>query len=235
MCTVTFLPLGENEFILTSSRDVPFARKRAEAPKKYLEDGVEITYPKDGDAGGTWIGTSSKNRLICLLNGGYKNHIIKESYRKSRGIIVKDLLKSDAISDALTQIDLDAIEPFTLVIVDWNDGIELFEFVWTGEKKHLFNIPQVPHIWSSSTLYDDATKKLRQDWFVQWQSGIKGYQQSNIINFHKTAGVGNPKTDILMKRQKGGTVSITSISRENAELHLIYEDEQSHKVTRLKL
>ena len=231
MCTVTFLPLGENEFILTSSRDVPFAREKADSPKKTMEDGVELTYPKDGKAGGSWIGTSSKNRLICLLNGGYKNHIIKESYRKSRGIIVKDLLKANAISETLTQIDLDDIEPFTLVIVDWNDGLELFEFVWTGEKKHLINIPQIPHIWSSSTLYDDSVKKLRQDWFQDWNSKNYNYSKEQIINFHKTAGVGNPETDILMKRQKGGTVSITSISRTENKLHLIYEDMFTHKIT----
>ncbi len=233
MCTVTFLSLGENEFILTSSRDVPFARKSAEAPKKVIEDGVELIYPKDGEAGGSWIGTSSKNRLICLLNGGYKNHTTKESYRKSRGIIVKDLLKSDVISEALTQIDLIDIEPFTLVIVDWNDGLELFEFVWTGEKKHLINIPQVPHIWSSSTLYDDSIKKLRQEWFTDWNSKNHDYSKEQIINFHKTAGEGNSETDVLMKREKGGTVSITSISRENAELHLIYEDMFTHKVSEI--
>ena len=233
MCTVSFLPLDENEFILTSSRDVPFARKRAESPKKYVEDGVEITYPKDGDAGGTWIGTSSKNRLICLLNGGYKNHKIKDNYRRSRGIIVKDLLKADAISVALTQIDLDNIEPFTLVIVDWNVDLELFEFVWTGEKKHLINIPQVPHIWSSSTLYDNSVKKLRQVWFQEWNEKNHNYSKEQIINFHKTAGVGNPETDVLMKREKGGTVSITAISRENSELHLIYEDMFSHEITKI--
>ncbi len=231
MCTVTFLPLGSNNFILTSSRDVPFARESADAPKTVIEEGVELIYPKDGKAGGSWIGTSSKNRLICLLNGGYKNHEVKESYRKSRGIIVKDLLKSDVISEALTQIDLDDIEPFTLVIVDWNDGLELFEFVWTGEKKHLINLPQVPHIWSSSTLYDEVIKKRRQDWFAQWQSGVNEYKQNNIIQFHKTAGDGNPETDVLMKRTKGGTVSITSISRENSELHFIYEDMITEKIT----
>ncbi len=233
MCTVTYLPLGENEFILTSSRDVPFVRKRAESPKMYIEDSVELTYPKDGDASGTWIGTSSKNRLICLLNGGYKYHASKDKYRKSRGIIVKELLKLDNISDALTQIDLVDIEPFTLVIIDWNGSLQLYEFVWTGAKKHLINIPKVPHIWSSSTLYNDATKKLRQDWFGEWQSGVEKYQQKNIINFHKTAGTGNLETDLLMKRKKGGTVSITSISRIKDKLHWIYEDMFTHKVTEI--
>lgn len=224
MCTVTYLPLGENDFILTSSRDVPYAREKAMLPKNYIEDSIELTYPKDGKAGGTWIGTSSKNRLICLLNGGFKNHIEKGTYRLSRGIIVKELLKADEINQALIAIDLDNIEPFTLVIVDWNDGLELIEFVWTGEKKHLFNIPQVPHIWSSSTLYDDATKKLRQDWFNEWNSNQKEYKQTSILKFHKTAGNGDTKQNVLMQREGGGTVSLSSIKRENANVNFLYED-----------
>ena len=74
MCTVTYIPFGNAEFILTSSRDIPFARKKAEPPKKTVEDGVALHYPRDGKAGGTWIGFSDKNRLICLLNGGFDYH-----------------------------------------------------------------------------------------------------------------------------------------------------------------
>ena len=89
MCTVTFLPLSKTDFILTSSRDIPFSREKASHPKQYVEDGVKLWYPKDGKAGGSWIGTSSKNRLICLLNGGYVYHKPLTSYKKSRGLIVK--------------------------------------------------------------------------------------------------------------------------------------------------
>lgn len=223
MCTVTFLPLGENEFILTSNRDVPFTRKRAIAPKKYIENGVELIYPKDADAGGSWIGSSDKNRLICLMNGGYKNHIPQDHYKMSRGLIVKEILKADETTAVLTNIDLKDIEPFTLVVVDWKEELTLFEFVWTGEKRHLINIPLVPQIWSSSTLYDDVTKKLREDWFANWQKNQVAFEQSEIIEFHKTAGNGDPKTNVLMKREGGGTVSITSFKRVDEELDFTYE------------
>lgn len=223
MCTVTFLPLGKNDFILTSTRDVPFARKRALAPKLYVEDSVEITYPKDGEAGGTWIGTSSKNRLICLMNGGFENHISKEKYRMSRGLIVKELLKAADISDILTRINLDNIEPFTSVIVDWNEGLVLFEFVWTGDEKYLKSIPKNPHIWSSSTLYNNATKELRQKWFDNWQVHQKSFTQENIIHFHKTAGEGNAETNVLMKRGGGGTASITSVTKISDKVKFLYE------------
>lgn len=223
MCTVTFLPLNNTDFILTSSRDVPYTRKKAISPQKYIEDGVELEYPKDGDAGGTWIGSSEKNRLICLMNGGYKDHKSEDSYRMSRGLIVKQLLKAEETTSSLNTIDLVDIEPFTLVVVDWNEDLKLFEFVWTGEKKHLFNIPLIPHIWSSSTLYNDETKQLRQDWFADWNSKQSNYTQDEIIKFHKTAGNGNPEINVLMKRKGGGTVSITSIKRDKTTVDFYYE------------
>ena len=34
-------------------------------PKEYLENGIQVSHPKDGLTGGTWIGFSEKNRLVC--------------------------------------------------------------------------------------------------------------------------------------------------------------------------
>ena len=78
MCTVTYLPLKGNDFILTSSRDVPFSREKALHPQEFIEEGIKLWYPKDGKAGGSWIGLSSKNRLICLLNGAFEYHTSKK-------------------------------------------------------------------------------------------------------------------------------------------------------------
>lgn len=222
MCTVSYLPLENDGFILTSSRDVPYARKRATLPKKKEEDGVELNYPKDGEAGGTWIGTSSKNRLICLLNGGFYYHTSRSTYKKSRGLIVKELLKVDDIKKGLKDVNLIGVEQFTLTIVDWNDALELFEFVWDGAKKHLKKMKQEPQIWSSATLYDRSVKKLRKEWFADWQSANK-FTQKNILEFHKTAGIGDPNIDILMDRKMGGTVSITSVKKEKKKVSMKYE------------
>ena len=230
MCTVTFLPLNNDDFILTSSRDVPFSRKKAHFPKSYMEDGIELFYPKDGEAGGTWIGTSDKKRMICLLNGGFKNHKQADFYAKSRGIIVKDLLKEKDISMACKEIDLKNVEPFTLVIVEWDFHLFLFEFVWDGNQKHLKILPKEPRIWSSSTLYSDKMKELRLQWFSDWSSKYKVQSlkfkvvKDLILEFHHKAGVGDPKIDVIMKRPKVGTVSITQISKERDEIDWSYEE-----------
>ncbi len=233
MCTVTYIPLGNSDFILTSNRDIPFTRENAEHPKKKVENGVLMHYPKDGKAGGTWIGFSSKKRLICLLNGGFEYHTSKEKYTKSRGLIVKELLKVDDIRTGLTKVLLKGVEQFTLTIVDWNKSLELIEFVWDGSDKHLKIMSQEPHIWSSSTLYDKSVKQLRYDWFATWQkengslsdseASGEGFQKS-ILDFHHNAGIGDKFIDVKMNRGLGGTVSITSVKKEGNDITMLYED-----------
>lgn len=232
MCTVTYLPLSETDFILTSNRDVPFAREKALAPKTYLEEGVKMTYPKDGKAGGTWIGLSDKKRLICLLNGGFEYHTSRNSYRMSRGIILKTLLKAEDVLDALEKLDLTAIEQFTLAIVDWQKNLQLYEFVWDGIQKHLKKLPQEPRIWSSSTLYDPFVKKLRKEWFAEWQN--QEFTTENILKFHHTAGVGDSNIDVMMDRGLGGTVSITSVKKNKKAIEIDYEDVLTKEKSLLK-
>ena len=222
MCTVTYLPLKKNQFILTSNRDVGYIRQKALAPKKYEEDDVELYYPKDGKAGGTWIGTSSKNRTLCLLNGGFVNHKSGGSYRASRGKIVIDLLKCDNIEKKLKTIDLLNIEPFTLVIVDWQIELRLMEFVWDGKTGHLKNLPQEMYIWSSSTLFTKEMKKLRKKWFSTWREN-NPIDQESILKFHHEAGIGDPNVDVILKRKNVGTVSITSVRKDGSGLKLDYE------------
>ena len=221
MCTVTFLPLADNGFVLTSNRDVGYQREKALYPKTFVEEGVSLRYPKDGKAGGTWIGTSRDNRLICLLNGGFENHKRKASYPKSRGLIVKELLIAESFKDNCLLIDLKNIEPFTLVVVDWKEKRKLYEFVWDGSKRHLKELPWQPSIWSSSTLYTDDMKAMRQDWFREWFIG-KGLTPENILDFHKHGGPGFPEIDVFMRREKVGTVSITQVLRTKNTLEMSY-------------
>ncbi len=234
MCTVTYLPLGNADFILTSNRDVPFAREKALPPKNYIEDNVQLTYPKDGKAGGTWIGLSDKKRLICLLNGAYEYHTSRTDYRMSRGLILKALLKADDLLDFIDTFDLTDIEQFTLTIVDWQNDLQLYEFVWDGTEKHLKKLPQEPHIWSSSTLYDPSVKKLRKEWFATWQNKQR-FTTENILNFHHTAGVGDCNIDLMMNRGLGGTVSIISVKKNKDLIKIDYEDVLTKKVSTLTI
>ncbi len=222
MCTVTFLPLSDQSFVLTSSRDVGYKREKASFPASYKEEGVPLYYPKDGKGGGTWIGTSRNNRLLCLLNGGFQNHIRKTDYPKSRGLIVKELLIAENFETASKIIDLNRIEPFTMVAVSWEKNLCLFEFVWDGDQRHFRQMDLKPVIWSSSTLYDERMKEMRENWFEHWlhEGDIS---PESILSFHKNAGTGDPKTDVFMKRERVGTVSITQVLKNENEVDMLYE------------
>ncbi|SDW36495.1 Transport and Golgi organisation 2 [Lutibacter oricola] len=221
MCTVTFLPLEENNFILTSSRDENRNRETI-LPKKYIEDDVELMYPKDKIAGGTWIGESSKNRLVCVLNGAFINHIKKGNYKKSRGVIAKDILKSNNFISYVEGLNLEGIEPFTMVILDWNKELSLFELIWDEKTKHFTLLEQEPKIWSSSTLYSNVNKVKRKNLFNSWMQENK-FTSKNILQFHHSEE-GDKEQAILMKRTNVETVSITSIKKQQDSIQWFYKD-----------
>jgi len=223
MCTVTYLPLGNNNFILTSNRDETPLRNTI-PPKKYLENGVTLTYPKDELAGGTWVGLSDKERLVCLLNGGFENHVKKTSYKMSRGVIVKNILSADDGIAFINNFDFTEIEPFTLILVDWKNQLETHELVWDGNTKHFNKLPQEPKIWSSSTLYTDEMKQLRKEWFVDWLLENKEFYQDKILEFHQNDKLGEVGTSPKMKREFVETVSITSILKTALGVKMDYLD-----------
>lgn len=222
MCTVTFLPLKNNDFILTSNRDEQKSRETF-LPKIYVEDEVDLLYPKDKIAGGTWIGASSKKRLVCVLNGGFVNHIKKKNYAKSRGVIAKELLKVSSSKEYIIQLDLENVEPFTMIVVDWNDiKLHLYELIWDEKQKHFTELEQQPKIWSSSTLYSESSKTNRKKWFQNWRNE-KDFSTENILKFHHSE-IGDKSQAVLMKRPYIETVSITSVKKEKEQVEMIYED-----------
>jgi hypothetical protein len=228
MCTVTFIPKGIEDFILTSNRDEAPGRKTL-PPKIYSMEGVDLLFPKDEVAGGTWIGVSTKNRLICLMNGGFTAHQREDSYRKSRGLIVTDLLISEAIFDTIENYDFEGIEPFTIVMVEWSDTLQLFELVWDGTTSHLSEKPLAPHIWSSSLLYSEEVKRKREAWFSGFLFEHLNPSEAELLHFHKTAGEGNIATNVIMDRSFVKTKSITQVVK-NKQLSMRYEDLQSQEV-----
>lgn len=222
MCTVTYLPLGNNQFILTSNRDESPMR-RTIPPTKYDTQGVALVYPKDELAGGTWIGLSEKNRLVCLLNGGFEIHERIGPYSMSRGLVVKKILSAENSVVCIENFIFDNIEPFTLILVDWENSLETYELVWDGVTKHFKKLAQEPKIWSSSTLYTEEMKASRRAWFADWLSENKTFQQQEIINFQTSTDKGTPETSLKMKRNFVETVSVTSVKKEK-DVCLIYND-----------
>jgi uncharacterized protein with NRDE domain len=232
MCTVSFIYKGDNDFVLTSNRDEAIGRKTI-APKLYEEANTVMVYPKDTVAGGTWIGASGQNRLLCLLNGAFVKHKRKTPYEKSRGILVKDLLCVANIEQEIRDYVFDKIEPFTLLIIDWNSNLKLIELIWDGVNVLITHLPLKPRIWSSSTLYNQEMKSLREKWFSEYLVQ-NGSLKEDLFYFHEHYGVGDSMLDMKIDRGLLKTVSITQFDKEQDDLHVVYKDLLKSELSRTK-
>ena len=225
MCTVTLFPLKNSGFVLTSNRDEAPNRK-ALKPDIYSNEETLLWYPKDPDGNGSWIGVSSKNRAVCLLNGAHEKHKRQLPYRQSRGMVVTHLLKCELIQYELMEYNLNNIEPFTLVVADWNHSMQWFELVWDGKKRHVRELPLGTYVWSSATLYDEHMRKERKQWFQEFVDSEE-LTPETISQFHRTAGKTNVDYGVIMDRGFVKTTSITQIVKEDIAVRLHFEDLQT--------
>jgi len=223
MCTVTFIPQGNNNFILTSNRDEAIGRKTL-PPDFYDIEDTKMLFPRDAVAGGSWIGLSEKSRLICLLNGGFKKHLRQNLYRMSRGVIVKELLKTPDLTAIIYDFDYTGVEPFTIIAISWEKTLEVTELIWDGEQAHIRTLDERPHIWSSSTLYDETMKGKRRDWFSGFIEEGNISSMEDMYTFHTKAGEGDPNVDVCLDRGLLKTVSITQVSKQDEQCDMRYHD-----------
>lgn len=223
MCTVTYVP-NKNGFVFTSNRDEQPCRKTI-TPKNYKEDSVNLFYPKDEVAGGTWIGVSEYKRLVCLLNGGFLYHDPTIKFPKSRGIVVKSILTSKSLLETLNTINLEGVAPFTLVVVDWHTDAKVYELVWCrGEKKITTLRAGQSYIWSSSTLYNHEMKTLRNKWFKEEVVSLPNVTMNEILKFHQNESLGNSEIAPKMKRNIVETISTTMVACHDEILSMEYYD-----------
>lgn len=232
MCTVTYIPAGKG-FYLTSNRDESSKRLPATKPQLYYTNCINLIYPKDNTASGTWIAVKENGDALCLLNGAFEAHIPIPPYHRSRGLIVLDLALQNKIADAFNSIDLYQVEPFTLIIAEQH---KLYECRWDGSQKFFMQISESQsHIWSSSTLYPLPTRLCRKSWFDDWLKLMnKQLSFTNIFNFHMKTGDGDKRNNLVMNRNNLlFTVSVTGIYVDEATINMQYFDLLKNDITNI--
>lgn len=220
MCTVTFVP-NKTGFILTSNRDETTLRGRAIPPQEYQGKFKKLYYPRDPKANGTWIVHDGKN-IAILLNGAEEKHQHRNNYRKSRGLILLDIFDSKNPLESWKTINLDNIEPFTIVLF-YNS--ELFQLQWNEISKSKINLStSEAHIWSSSTLYSKEIRKHRKKIFENHLEK-SNYTAQEILEFHQFKDEKDDNNTIVIKRNEHlKTISITQFKIENNQTDFTYID-----------
>lgn len=222
MCTVSFVNVN-NKIIITSNRDEKIIRPSAIPPKNYSINGKHVIFPKDPKAGGTWYIVDEKGTVLVLLNGADEKHQVELPYRKSRGLIVLELISHDSPKDFWDEMDLDNIEPFTLVL--FQDS-QLFQLRWNGNQKEKLNFDtNEKHIWSSATLYSSAIRKERADLFYSFLEEKGLLSETDMYQFHRYTDEGNAENGLVINRNgEMKTLSITQSVIEQNKVAILHYD-----------
>ncbi len=206
-------------------------RPSAVPPKNYTLNGKNIIYPKDSKAGGTWYVVDEKGTVLVLLNGADEKHQVQLPYRKSRGLIVLEMISSTSAKGFWDEIDLENIEPFTLVLFQEQ---QLFQLRWNGAEKSALDLKtDKNYVWSSSTLYSKAIREQRSSWFYNFLDANAEITEDKMLHFHRCTETDNHEHGLVINRNgELKTLSITqSVIEKNKvmirHLDLIADKEYS--------
>lgn len=213
MCTLTYIPIEDGSFILTSNRDESVFRLPALPPETYQHNGVSVMYPKDTQAGGTWVAISENSFTLCLLNGAFVRHKHEPPYKHSRGLVVTDFFNYNNVNRFLKGYDFNGLEPFTLVIIESKKESVIHEIRWDGSA-HFYTTKDAtsPQIWSSASLYDAEVIVEREKWFRHLLQSNSDPTADEMLQFHHFGG-GQDENRLLINRNNVlKTISITGIT-----------------------
>ena len=136
MCTVSFVN-SNDKIIITSNRDEKVIRPVQLSPKTIAINNKNIIYPKDPKAGGTWYAIDENGTVLVLLNGADEKHnVVSAVQKKPRTNCFGYYLAPNLLLNLWKEIDLDNIEPFTLVLFQ---DKKLYQLRWDGTSKRNYN------------------------------------------------------------------------------------------------
>lgn len=222
MCTVSVVPVN-GQWIITSNRDETVLRS-ALAPESYTLNDKTIWYPRDPKAGGTWFAVSASLATVVLLNGAEHKHQAGSAYRRSRGLIVLDLLSGvQSVLAEWDALDLDQIEPFTLVVFEQT---QLHQLRWDGVHKSRMDLDaNRAHIWSSATLYSPENRAAREASFFDYLAQKPEVIPADLLDFHQLNLFDRNKTGLLNKPSGAlQTISITQLVVHTNTAQLLHID-----------
>ncbi len=222
MCTVSFVA-SNGKIIITSNRDEKIIRPGAIEPKNYFINNKNIIFPKDPKAGGTWFAVDESGTILVLLNGANEKHKVELPYRKSRGLIVLEIISSVSPKDFWQEINLDKIEPFTLVL--FQNGV-LFQLCWDGNHKEATALDITKnHIWSSVTLYPKEIRENRANWFHAFLDSNPTVSEKEMLDFHRYTEAENQENGLVINRKEElKTLSITQSVIEKNKVSILHYD-----------
>lgn len=222
MCTVSYV-YSSGKVIITSNRDEKSERPSSVKPQQYCLNNKKMNFPKDPKAGGTWFAVDEHANIAVLLNGADKKHVPQDSYAKSRGLILLDIISSISPIEEWKIISLLNIEPFTIVLLEGN---KLYQLLWNSVGKETTPLSsEQNHIWSSSTLYSPGIRKQREESFTEFMSDKSVITEKNMQYFHLNTDKDDTENGLVINRNNiVKTFSVTQTVIEKNKVSMLHFD-----------
>lgn len=165
-----------------------------------------------------------KGRWDCLglVQWAFQKHIPKDRYAMSRGLALLKIIGEEAPETKFDQMDLNQIEPFTLILFN---GSHLLELRWDGTPKYPKELkPNGNYIWSTVTLCKDKGAQEREQVFEESLKTNDRLNENSIIDFHLNNN-DDFENGFVIDREKGlTTVSITQAVISKDEMDFTHFD-----------
>lgn len=233
MCTVSVLPL-QNGHVFTFSRDEKPERHTPHFITQQQLAHKEIYYAKDSRAGGTWFAADNRGNAAMLFNGAFKKHEKQQGYKKSRGIILLQLITALNMLRFFEEEELKGVEPFSILLFE---NKNLYRLTWDGVSKHITPLlNKTGYIFSSATLYDERIQQQRRLWLADFFIQQQQITSDGIFQFHSGYKSDDKENGLIIERP--GSCSTLSISQliitagaaEMKHVDLITGKEYKHQI-----
>ena len=224
MCTVTIVPHAGGVRLM-SNRDERRDRPAALPPRTFTLDGRLAAFPVDPAGGGTWIGINETSLVVTLLNVHAKQAHRTVARLPSRGHIVRALLSSGSIPEALaaaSRIDARRFAPFRLLVVQ-RCTIAVSRASDAARLDWSFASIVRPLLFTSSSLGDASVGPVRRRLFDRMMAiGRAGWLDAQA-RFHRHQWRARPEASVRMERPDALTVSRTTVEVTSASRVLTYQ------------
>lgn len=230
MCTVTIVPTGDG-FRLVCNRDERRDRAPALPPAVHYLPHRTAIFPVDPLGPGTWVGVNGAGVAAALLNRTIVSAApIDKSSRRSRGLIIPDLLDCASLTEALdvgAAVSPRDFDRFRLVVtqdsacaVVKSDGVAL-----SAERTKLSR----PVMLTSSSLGDAFVEGPRRrlfDWLfaIEERSWLRAQSR-----FHHHQWPSRRDISVRVERADARTVSHTVVNVSPRTIELRYRALESRK------
>lgn len=220
MCTLTWIA-RDGGYELHFNRDEKLTRAAGVPPRRFERAGRAWIAPTDPDGGGAWIGVNDRGVTLALLNG-YRSADSDPGERRSRGLLVQDLLDlehADELGDRVRAADPGRYRSFVLVAVDrsthgraatW-DGAEL-----RVDARQAGGPPEC-----SSSLDPTGAARARRELFAQW-TRRGALDAETLARFHASHEPERGPLSPCMHRADAQTQSYTRVRVDARQAQLSY-------------